>query len=113
MRPENVTVCLLLRVTDRVYQRQKGNACAAILKAIEREREGDQVDRALLKNVLDIFIEVGMNTMVAYEEDFEAAMLTETGEYYRRKAAAWIEVCPQWSSNQSSSLQVKFSLQRR
>ncbi|KAK9809634.1 hypothetical protein WJX73_009175 [Symbiochloris irregularis] len=88
----------LIQFKDRVYQRQKSNACAAILKAIEREREGDQVDRALLKNVLDIFIEVGMNTMEAYEQDFEAALLTETGEYYRRKAAAWIEEdsCPDY-----------------
>lgn len=70
----------------------KDKARAAILSAIEKEREGQQVDRALLKNVLDIFIEVGMNTMDAYEADFETALLTETGEYYKRKAAAWIQV---------------------
>ena len=83
-------MCVLL--TDKVYNKMKDPACAAILKAVEKEREGDQVDRALLKNVLDIFIEVGMNTMEAYEQDFEAPLLAETGEFYRRKAAAWIVV---------------------
>ena len=70
----------------------KDKARAAILQAIEKEREGDQIDRALLKNNLDIFIEVGMNTMEAYEADFEAALLVETSDFYKRKAAAWIEV---------------------
>lgn len=70
----------------------KDKARAAILQLIEKEREGDQIDRALLKNVLDIFIEVGMNTMEAYEADFEAALLIETAEFYKRKAAAWIQV---------------------
>lgn len=70
----------------------KDKARAAILQAIEKEREGDQIDRALLKNVLDIFIEVGMNSMECYEADFESAMLAETGQFYRRKAAAWIQV---------------------
>ena len=70
----------------------KDQARAAILQLIEKEREGDQIDRALLKNVLDIFIEVGMNTMEAYETDFEVTLLMETGEFYKRKAAAWIQV---------------------
>lgn len=37
----------------------KKKAKDAMLAAIEQERDGDQIDRSLLKNVLGIFIEVG------------------------------------------------------
>jgi hypothetical protein len=65
---------------------------------VDREREGEQIDRALLKNVLGIFVEIGMGCMDAYESDFELAMLTDTAAYYSRKAASWIEEdsCPDY-----------------
>ena len=64
----------------------------AILALIDKERDGEQIDRALLKNVLGIFIEVGMGTMDNYQSDFEAFLLEETSAFYQRKAAAWIQV---------------------
>jgi cullin 1 len=42
-----------------VYADVKRNARAAVLKLIEREREGELIEKTLLKNILDIFIEVG------------------------------------------------------
>jgi cullin 1 len=69
-----------------------------VLKQIDQEREGEQIDRALLKNVLDIFVEIGMGQMDYYENDFEAAMLKDTAAYYSRKAANWIldDSCPDY-----------------
>jgi len=65
---------------------------------IDQEREGEQIDRALLKNVLDIFVEIGMGSMDYYENDFEAAMLKDTAAYYSRKASNWIleDSCPDY-----------------
>lgn len=65
---------------------------------IDQEREGEQIDRALLKNVLDIFVEIGMGQMDRYENDFEAAMLKDTAAYYSRKASNWIleDSCPDY-----------------
>jgi hypothetical protein len=65
---------------------------------IDLEREGEQIDRALLKNVLGIFVEIGMGNMDAYETDFESSMLQDTAAYYSRKAASWIEEdsCPDY-----------------
>lgn len=62
---------------------------------IDKEREGEQIDRALLKNVTDIFVEMGMEL---YEQDFEAQMLEDSGAYYRRKASTWIsnDSCPEY-----------------
>lgn len=70
----------------------KKKAKDAMLAAIEKERDGDQIDRSLLKNVLGIFIEVGMGGMECYNEDFEQHLLSETASYYRKKATVWIAV---------------------
>lgn len=37
-------------------------------------------------------LQVGMGQMECYEKDFEEYMLKDTAEYYRRKAAVWIQV---------------------
>ena len=51
-----------------------------------------------MKNVLDIFVEIGMGQMDQYENDFEAAMLKDTAAYYSRKASNWIleDSCPDY-----------------
>lgn len=65
---------------------------------IDQEREGEQIDRALLKNVLDIFVEIGMGQMDHYEADFEESMLKDTAAYYSIKASNWIvdDSCPDY-----------------
>lgn len=57
---------------------------------INRERDGEQVDKTLLKNVLNIFVEIGSGKTHYYETDFEAHMLRETSTYYSQKASIWI-----------------------
>ncbi|KAG2721496.1 hypothetical protein I3843_02G071300 [Carya illinoinensis] len=83
---------------DLVYQELNGKVRDAVISLIDQEREGEQIDRALLKNVLDIFVEIGMGQMEQYENDFEAAMLKDTAAYYSRKASVWIleDSCPDY-----------------
>lgn len=79
---------------------------------IDLEREGGQIDRALLKNVLDIFVDIGMNNMEFYENDFEESMLKDTAEYYSRKASNWIveDSCPDYMFKVSLFLNYVFIL---
>ena len=49
---------MLVLCADDVYGEVKQQAKDAILAAIDKERDGEQIDRSLLKNVLGIFIEV-------------------------------------------------------
>ncbi|CAK9229050.1 unnamed protein product [Sphagnum troendelagicum] len=88
----------LMCFRDLVYAEMKTNVKDAVVALIDREREGEQIDRALLKNVLGIFVEIGMGNMDAYETDFETSMLQDTAAYYSRKAASWIEEdsCPDY-----------------
>ncbi|KAJ1395195.1 Winged helix-like DNA-binding domain superfamily [Sesbania bispinosa] len=83
---------------DLVYKEVNGKVRDAVISLIDQEREGEQIDRALLKNVLDIFVEIGMGQMDHYENDFEAAMLKDTSSYYSRKASNWIldDSCPDY-----------------
>ncbi|CAL9074844.1 unnamed protein product [Musa acuminata var. zebrina] len=83
---------------DLVYQEIKGKVKDAVISLIDQEREGEQIDRALLKNVLDIFVEIGLGNMECYENDFEADLLKDTAAYYSRKASNWIleDSCPDY-----------------
>ncbi|GMY31752.1 cullin-1, partial [Fagus crenata] len=74
------------------------NARDAVINLIDKEREGEQIDRALLKNVIDIFVEVGKGQREFYEQDFEAQMLQHSAAYYSRKASNWIvdNSCPDY-----------------
>ncbi|RZB48980.1 Cullin-1 isoform D [Glycine soja] len=83
---------------DSVYMEVRVNARKAVIALIDKEREGEQIDRSLLKNVLDIFVEIGMGEMDQYEQDFEVHMLEDTADYYKSKAANWIEIdsCPDY-----------------
>ncbi|XP_027352113.1 cullin-1 isoform X3 [Abrus precatorius] len=83
---------------DLVYMEVRANARKAVIALIDKEREGEQIDRSLLKNVLDIFVEIGMSEMDKYEQDFEIQMLEDTADYYRSKATNWIETdfCPDY-----------------
>ncbi|KAK6780756.1 hypothetical protein RDI58_022940 [Solanum bulbocastanum] len=88
----------LMCFRDLIYQELNGKARDAVNVLIEQEREGEQIDRGLLKNVLDIFVGIGMGEMEYYENDFEDAMLKDTAAYYSRKASSWIEEdsCPDY-----------------
>ncbi|XLR51936.1 hypothetical protein S83_002608 [Arachis hypogaea] len=83
---------------DWVYKELNGKVRDAVISIIDQEREGEQIDRTLLKNVLDIFVEIGMGKMDHYENDFESAMLKDTSAYYSQKASNWIleDSCPDY-----------------
>jgi len=70
----------------------------AALGLVQRERDGEHVDRTLLKSVLDIFVEIGNGDLSCYEADFEEALLKDTSTFYSRKAVVWIQAdsCPDY-----------------
>ncbi|XP_002888178.2 cullin-like protein 3 [Arabidopsis lyrata subsp. lyrata] len=76
---------------DLVYREMQSMATEAVIALIHKEREGEQIDRELVRNVIDVFIENGMGTMKKYEEDFESFMLQDTASYYSSKATRWIQ----------------------
>ncbi|KAK9288754.1 hypothetical protein L1049_017218 [Liquidambar formosana] len=57
---------------------------------INQECEGEQIVHALVKNALDIYVEMGKRLIKYYEKDFEEAMLKKTATFYSQKASNWI-----------------------
>ncbi|KAL4191135.1 hypothetical protein AMTRI_Chr07g28260 [Amborella trichopoda] len=67
-----------------------------VVIAINQECEGEQIDLALIKNVL--VVEIGMGHMDCCVDDFETEMLAGIASYYSQKAASWImeDCCPNY-----------------
>ncbi|XP_019087047.1 PREDICTED: putative cullin-like protein 2 [Camelina sativa] len=76
---------------DLVYCEMHSTAKEAVLALIHKEREGEEIDRELVKSVLDIYVENGMGTLEKYEEDFENFLLQDTASYYSCKVSRWIQ----------------------
>ncbi|XP_068305028.1 cullin-1-like [Pyrus communis] len=75
---------------DLLYQEVNADVRVAVIGLVGKEREAEEINRELLKNVIYVCVEIGMGKMDPYREDFEEHMLRETGEYYSRKASSWI-----------------------
>ncbi|KAH0913681.1 hypothetical protein HID58_037002 [Brassica napus] len=102
----SLTVVGMTCFRDHVYEKVHFNVKQVVIALIHKEREGQQIDRALLKNVLDLFVQNGMGNMERYEKDFEDFFLTETNSYYSRKASSWIQEdsCPEYMIKAEESL---------
>jgi cullin 1 len=81
-----------------VFDQVKARMLNSILQMISRERNNETVDRHLLKVVIQIFVELGQDSLTRYQLDFEEQYLQTTGEYYTRQSAMWIgeDSCPEF-----------------
>ena len=82
----------LTHFKDIVYEELKKDVTNAVLFQINEERDKIPIDRSLLKNVVDLYVQMGVGSIEVYEEDLEAPFLTSTKEYYARKADEWMAV---------------------
>jgi len=74
----------------RIYDEMKSETTAAILGLINDEREGQLIDKSLIKSVVELYEEMGMDTLDCYNSDLEEPLLTNTREFYARKREDWI-----------------------
>eukprot|EP00188_Purpureofilum_apyrenoidigerum_P000440 Plantae.Rhodophyta-Purpureofilum_apyrenoidigerum.ctg11924.p1 GENE.Plantae.Rhodophyta-Purpureofilum_apyrenoidigerum.ctg11924~~Plantae.Rhodophyta-Purpureofilum_apyrenoidigerum.ctg11924.p1 ORF type:complete len:772 (-),score=212.21 Plantae.Rhodophyta-Purpureofilum_apyrenoidigerum.ctg11924:46-2361(-) len=63
----------------------------AVLTLVLQERDGQAIDVSLLKNIKDIFVEMGMGSLEVYQKELETPFLASTREFYRRESARWAE----------------------
>lgn len=73
---------------DLVYNKLQCKVKEAVIVLVDKERGGEDIDRKLMKQVLEFYVEIGMER---YEEDFESFMLKDTASYYSHKASSWIQ----------------------
>lgn len=75
---------------EQVYDVVKGDVVRAMLAMINLEREGQVIERALMRSCVEIFETMG-DQKECYKEDLEETLLSDTREYYARKSQEWIE----------------------
>lgn len=73
-----------------VFDPIKADVTSSILKMINDEREGNVIERDLIKKSVQVYVDMGMNQDEVYEKDFESQFLEFTREHYGKKADSWI-----------------------
>ncbi|EFA79173.1 cullin C [Heterostelium album PN500] len=64
-----------------------------LLDLIQKERNGEIIDRILIKNITQMLIDLGVNSKIVYEEDFETPFLAKTASYYQVESQQFISSC--------------------
>ena len=69
-----------------------------IMRWIEKERSGELIDRSLLKNILSMLADLGVNSNRVYEADFEASFLETTKQFYKQESQEYLDrnTCPDY-----------------
>ncbi|RZC80997.1 hypothetical protein C5167_043577 [Papaver somniferum] len=75
------------------YGKMKVKVRDVVIALINQERQGNEINGSLVKDVLEIFVKIGNeNYSDYYVDDFEIAFLTDTAGYYTRKGFIGISV---------------------
>lgn len=61
----------------------RGRLQFILLDNVLKERNGQLIDRSLMKNVLAMLLEIGQDGSQVYERDFEMQFLQSTKDFYR------------------------------
>uniref|UniRef100_A0A7S1VSX6 Cullin family profile domain-containing protein n=2 Tax=Grammatophora oceanica TaxID=210454 RepID=A0A7S1VSX6_9STRA len=75
---------------NNIYDETKSDSTAAILALINSEREGEIIDKSLIKSIVELFESMGMGSLEAYVADLETPLLESTREFYGQKRQEWI-----------------------
>lgn len=78
-------------------QNKQQKLAGAVLRLIERQRNGETIDQGLVKKVVDSFVSLGLDesdiNKVSYEiykEHFEQPFLEATEKYYRKESETFL-----------------------
>ena len=86
---DNLSTMMLKGFERAVFQKIKTSLRNVILTNIESERDGNTIDREVLRSAIWLFIDMGMETTEVYNQDFEKEFIKQSREYYQREAQRW------------------------
>ena len=72
----------------------------AILKLIEKERNGEVVNTGLIKTAIESFVQLGLkgsapeHRLVVYSQNFEHHFLAETNSFYTAESMLFLQENP-------------------
>ena len=87
----------LMRVFEQaVFVPAQSGLMGAIIEIIDAERDGQHIDRALVKHCADIFVRMGLGAegaknLAVYESGFQEPLLRASAAFFERKSSEWLE----------------------
>jgi cullin 3 len=72
------------------HPRIKDRLLKHLLANIERERHGEVINRGLLRSLILMLVELGINERTVYEEDFEKRFLEVSAQFYKVESQEFI-----------------------
>lgn len=73
-----------------IYDEMKQDTTQAILGLINDERNAQIIDKSLVKSIVELYENMGMGSLDAYNADLEEPLLNSTRDYYAKKREDWI-----------------------
>ncbi|GMI09838.1 hypothetical protein TrRE_jg4936 [Triparma retinervis] len=88
----------IFRETIWEKEEVRGRLQHILLDNVLKERNGQLIDRSLMKNVLAMLLEIGQDGSQVYERDFEKQFLQSTKDFYRSESLDYLSrnSCPDY-----------------
>lgn len=92
----NLTQIGTVKFDDVVFSQVAGEDIQrAALEIVNRDRKGEKVDRMLIRDITNIYVEldIGSNTNgnTKYEDGFEKGFLSQSKDFYSSQSVGWLQ----------------------
>ncbi|KAF2456085.1 cullin-1 [Lineolata rhizophorae] len=88
----------LVRWREDMFTQTHDAVMNAVLRLVEKQRNGETIEQSQIKSVVDSFVALGLDesdstksTLEVYKQHFEAPFLQATSEYYTRESNAFLQ----------------------
>lgn len=87
----------LVQWREELFMKVQPNVMAAVLKMVEKQRNGETIEQAQIKSIVDSFVSLGLDetdstksTLDVYRFHFERPFLLATKAYYQQESAQFV-----------------------